>query len=148
MRCPGIGNAFRIPLRFRGLCAEAGGRMLVAFVQRVVRTFDKDFSPLNEAGREETGDHTKNDFLDEGRVHWPVLGSRTGASERASPKAPLPRFHDPKPQEEIGHGVGQNAGGQAFGPVGDAIIKCAGDERCDPVLRRVGESEPEGDHDK
>ena len=43
--------------------------MLVAFVERVVSAFDKDFAPLDEAGREEARDHAKNDFLDERRVH-------------------------------------------------------------------------------
>src|SRR6202521_1636526 len=109
--------------------AHRGGSMLVAFVQSVVRAFDKDFAPLNEAGREKAGDHAKNDFLEEGRVHCTLPGSRSSASDRSSPKAPLPRFHDPKPEEEIGHGVGQDAGGQAFCAVGHAIIECAGNER-------------------
>ena len=42
---------------------------LVAGVERVVGTFDKDLGPLDEAGGEKAGNHANQDFLDEGRTH-------------------------------------------------------------------------------
>ena len=39
-------------------------------VQRIVSTFDEHFSPLNEAGCSEAGDHANDDFLGKRRVHW------------------------------------------------------------------------------
>ena len=43
--------------------------MLVAFVQRVVSSFDKDFGPFDKRSGEETGEGANKDFLEEGRVH-------------------------------------------------------------------------------
>jgi hypothetical protein len=45
------------------------GAVLVAFVQRVVSSFDKDFGPFDEGSSEETGKGANKDFLEEGRVH-------------------------------------------------------------------------------
>ena len=66
--------------------------MLVTFVQSVVRAGDEHFSPLNEAGREETRDHAENDFLQKGRVHFPPKGSRSGARGSAFTRSPIGRF--------------------------------------------------------
>ena len=68
MRSATVGNRFRNRLRL-GRQAYRRSGVLVAFVERVVSAFDKDFAPLDEAGREEARDHAKNDFLDERRVH-------------------------------------------------------------------------------
>src|ERR1044072_3975766 len=78
MRSPTLGNPFWTRLRFGGQF-DRRRRVLVALVQGVISAFDEDFSPLNEAGRQETGDRADNDFLIERRVHWAGLGSRTGA---------------------------------------------------------------------
>jgi len=45
------------------------GAVLVAFVQRVVSSFDKDFGPFDKRSGEETGESANKDFLEEGRVH-------------------------------------------------------------------------------
>jgi hypothetical protein len=67
--------------------------MLVALVQGVVRAFDEYFSPLNEAGGEEAGDHAKDDFLEEGRVHFQLSRSRSGAiGRRALTRVPIGGF--------------------------------------------------------
>jgi hypothetical protein len=74
MRSPTVGNPFRTRLRF-GLQSHRRRSMLIAFVQRIVSAFDEYFSPLDEAGRGEAGDHANDDFLDERRVHWQLQGA-------------------------------------------------------------------------
>lgn len=43
--------------------------VLVAFIQRVVRAFDKDFRPLNERCGQESGHRADDDFLEKGGLH-------------------------------------------------------------------------------
>lgn len=69
MRSPTVGNPFRTRLRFRRQSDRWRG-MLVALIQGIVSAFDEYFSPLDEAGREETSDHANDDFLSKRRVHW------------------------------------------------------------------------------
>src|ERR1700730_4057342 len=57
------------PLRFGGQTDRRRG-MLVALVQSVVSAFDEYFSPLDEAGRQETSHHANDDFLNKRGVHW------------------------------------------------------------------------------
>lgn len=84
--------------------------MVVALVQGIVGAFDKYFSPLDEAGGEEAGDHAKDNFLWKRRVHFQTLGAEAVPSgEALSPESPLPGVHDPKAQQQIGEGVSQNA---------------------------------------
>ena len=49
--------------------------MPVAFVQSIVSTFDEHFSPLNEAGRSEAGNHANDNLLCKRRVHWQLQGA-------------------------------------------------------------------------
>jgi hypothetical protein len=69
MRSPKVGNFFRTRLRFGGQRDRWRG-MLVAFVQSIVSALDEYFSPLDEAGRQETGNHANEDLLNKRRMHW------------------------------------------------------------------------------
>jgi hypothetical protein len=69
MRSPTDGNPFRGQLWLGGQSERWRG-MLVAFVQSIVSAFDEYFSPLDEAGRQETSNHANDDFLNKRRVHW------------------------------------------------------------------------------
>ena len=46
-----------------------GRRVLVTFVQSVVRPLHENLSPLDQAGREKSRDDAEDYFLNEGRVH-------------------------------------------------------------------------------
>ena len=149
MRSPAVGNPFRARLRF-SLQRNRWGAMLVAGVQSVVSPFDEYFSPLNEAGRQETSHHTNDDLLSKRRVHCPLLGAEAvplGTSDYL-PKPPLAGLHDPEAEEEVGEGVGQDTRREAFGPIRDAIVERAGNEGGDPVRSVMGETEPDRDDRK
>ena len=45
------------------------GGVLVTFVQGIVRTFDENLSPLDQAGCEKSRNDAEDYFLHEGRVH-------------------------------------------------------------------------------
>ena len=64
-----------------GLFRAHDGVMRITFVQGVVRTFDKDFGPLHKTGRQKSGKHADQYFLDKRRVH-PGLSSRRNAMDR------------------------------------------------------------------
>ena len=57
------------------------------------------------------------------------------------PKAPLLGFHDPEAEQEIREAMGEDAGGEAFGSVGNPVIDRAGQERRGPIGHRVRETE-------
>ena len=69
MRSPTVSNFFRTRLRLGGQGDPWRG-VLVAGVQSIVSAGNKYFSPLDEASRQETGNHTNEDFLNKRRVHW------------------------------------------------------------------------------
>ncbi len=55
------------------------GPMLVTLVQSIVSAFDKNFSPLNESGREKPRNCAKDHLLKKSSVH-PSFNSSGGAS--------------------------------------------------------------------
>jgi hypothetical protein len=63
--------------------------MLVAFVERVIGAFDEDFAPLNERGGQEPRDHTNQDFLDEGRLHFTLMKSKSDTTGAGFTKSPI-----------------------------------------------------------
>ena len=74
MRSPLVGNRFRTRLRL-GRKRNRRRLMLVTRVQGIVSAFDEYFSPLDEAGYQETGHHANDDFLGKRRVHLSIPGS-------------------------------------------------------------------------
>src|SRR6476659_10394290 len=56
---------------------RTGVLFVVPGVECVVRPFDEDLAPLDEAGGEECRDHADQDFLQKGRMHCPFC--RAGA---------------------------------------------------------------------
>ena len=69
------------------------GMVLITLVQRVVRAFDKGPGPLDQPGREQSGERTEKDLLNKRCVH-PAFQSKGNASD-SLPKAPLLGFHNP-----------------------------------------------------
>jgi hypothetical protein len=68
MRSLLVGNPFRTRLRL-GFQRDRRRGMLVSLIQSVISAFDEYFSPLDEAGRQETSHGANNYFLSKRRVH-------------------------------------------------------------------------------
>ena len=64
-----------------GLIRAHDGAVLITFVQGVIRSFDKHFGPLHKTGRQKSGKHADQYFLDKRRVH-PGLRSSRNAIDR------------------------------------------------------------------
>ena len=96
--------------------------MLIPLVQRVVGSLDKQLSPLKEASRQKCQDHAEDDLLRESGVHETVLTAHAMPVNPLLPESPLACLHDPKTERKVGQSMRQNAGRQAAGPIGDAVI--------------------------
>ncbi len=79
-------------------------RPLVAAIKGVIRSGDKDFAPLQEAGRKKAQDHANKDFLKKCGLHAPLVEQkrchpdgrfRPGLAVLVLPKAPLLSGNDP-----------------------------------------------------
>jgi hypothetical protein len=73
--------------------------MLISFVQSVIGSFDKYFSPLDESSSEESRNCAENHLLEKSRLHSPVSKASAVPPCESLPKSPLFRFHNPKPEE-------------------------------------------------
>ena len=134
MRSATMGNCFPSALVLRRE-TDGGRGVLVALVQSVVSAFDEYFSPLDEAGGQETGDHANDDFLYKCRLHLPLQeAEEVPWRGLPSPEAPLAGFHDPEAEQKIRHRMCEHARSKIFCPISNAIIKCSGDQGGDPVL--------------
>jgi hypothetical protein len=65
--------------------------MLIPFVQGIVGSLDKDYSPLDEGSGEESRDRTENHFLEKSSVH-PIKNSIHDASDAFFTKIPTASF--------------------------------------------------------
>src|SRR4051812_37870441 len=54
-------------------------RMLITLAQGIVRSGYEHLPPLQQCRRQEAGDGAKDDFLEKGRVHEPLLPSKSSA---------------------------------------------------------------------
>src|ERR1700730_1440825 len=60
----------RVQQCFSGNSAGANRRvMLITFVQSVIGTHNKDFSPFNQRGRKKPSDRAENHLLEKSRLH-------------------------------------------------------------------------------
>ena len=65
--------------------------MLIALVQGIIGAFDKNPSPLDEGGGEESRDRTENHFLEKSSVHA-IKNSIHDASDAFFTKIPTASF--------------------------------------------------------
>ena len=100
--------------------------MLITLVQRIVSAFDKNFSPLNERGREKSQNRAKNHLLEESSVQPLFQQQRQCQPCHSLPKTPLFGLHDPEAEEQVGEGMRQDARRKPFRTVSNAVVKSAG----------------------
>jgi hypothetical protein len=70
--------------------------MLVTLIQRIVRAFDEQLSPLYQPGGQKCCNHADDYLLAESGVHNENSSTRDASiSKVSSPKSPLAGFHNP-----------------------------------------------------
>lgn len=88
MRWLGSSNGFRCLVAGSSL---EGSLALIAPIESVVRSFDKELAPFEKTRGEEGSDHAKNDLLRESAVHR-HFQSTSDASNQALTRNPIGPF--------------------------------------------------------
>ena len=101
---------------------------------------------VEDGGGDESGDEVEEEFLGERAFHRGEEESiKFAVEEGILPEAPLAGVEDIEAEEEIGDGVGEDAGGEAFGAIGDEVEEDTGGDGGWPIWERVFEAEAGGD---
>ena len=101
---------------------------------------------VEDGGGDESGAEVEEHLLGERTFHRGEEESiKFAVEEGMLPEAPLAGVEDVEAEEEIGDGVGEDAGGEAFGAIGDEVEEDAGGDGGWPIWERVFEAEASGD---